>query len=127
MTASILPFGGCNHWPLQLEASFVGTPKNGPFRFENAWLSHPNFTNNIVTWWREELNIQGSKMYMLQQKLKHIKFHLKVWNKNEFGDIFKEKREIEMKLQEINQIIITDSFTKERQKLADSLQEEWEN
>jgi len=39
---------------------------------------------------------------MLQQKLKHIKSRLKVWNKNEFGDIFKAKRETELKLQEIN-------------------------
>eukprot|EP00253_Pinus_taeda_P001536 PITA_01536 len=99
----------------------MGTSRNKPFMFENAWLSHPNFTNNVETWWREELNIQGSKMYMLQQKLKHIKSHLKVWNKNEFGDIFKAKRETELKL------IITDGFTEERQKLTDALQEEWEN
>ena len=102
MTASIIPFGGSDHWPVQLEATFMVTPRNKPFRFENAWLSHPNFTNYVDKWWREELNIQGTKMYMLQQKLKHIKSHLKVWNKNEFGDIFKAKRETELKLQVIN-------------------------
>eukprot|EP00253_Pinus_taeda_P025366 PITA_25366 len=127
MTTSILPFGGSHHWSVQLEATFMGTPRNRHFRFENAWLSHPNFTNNFETWWREELNIQGSKMYMLQQKLKHIKACLKVWNKNEFANIFKAKRETELKLQEMNQIIITNGFTEERQKLTNSLQEDWEN
>lgn len=48
---------------------------------------------------------------MLQQKLKHIKSRLKAWNKKEFGDIFKAKRETEQKLQEINQINITEGFT----------------
>lgn len=52
MTASILPFGGSYHWPVQLEATFLGTPRNKPFRFENAWLSHPKFTSNIDKWWR---------------------------------------------------------------------------
>ena len=34
--ASILPFGGSDHWPVQLEATFMGTPRNIPFMFENA-------------------------------------------------------------------------------------------
>eukprot|EP00253_Pinus_taeda_P034493 PITA_34493 len=49
------------------------------------------------------------------------------WDKKEFGDIFKAKREAEQKLQQINQINITGGFTKERQKLTESLQEEWED
>lgn len=64
---------------------------------------------------------------MLQQKLKHIKSRLKIWKKKEFGDIFKSKREAEQKLKEINQINIKDGFIEERQKLTDSLQEEWED
>jgi len=45
-------------------------------------------------------------MFLLQQKLKHIKSRLKDWNKKEFGNTFKAKREAEQKLQEINQINI---------------------
>jgi len=70
----------------------MGTPRNRPFRFENAWLSHPKFTSNIDTWRREDLNIQGTKMFLLQQKLKHINSRLKDWNKKEFGNIFKAKK-----------------------------------
>jgi len=80
----------------------MGTPRNRPFRFENAWLSHPKFTSNIAKWWKEDLNIQGTKMYMLQQRLKHIKSKLKDWNKKEFGDIIKARMSTEQKLQEIN-------------------------
>ena len=110
MTTSIIPFGGLDHWLVQLEAIFMGIPKNIPFRFENAWLSHPEFNSNIDKWWKEDLNIQGTKMFMLQQKLKHIKGKLKSWKKNEFGNIFKAKREVEQKLREINRINITEGF-----------------
>lgn len=127
MSALILPFGGSDHCLVQLEATFMGTPRNRPFRFENVWLSHPDFTNNIEKWWMEDLPIQGTKMFMLQQRLKHIKFGLKDWNKKEFGNIFKAKREVEQKLQGINQIIITNGFTEERKTQVDSLQKEWED
>lgn len=76
----------------------MGTPRNMPFKFENAWLSHPKFISNIDKWWKEELNIQGTKMFMLQQGLKHIKSKLKAWNKNEFVDILKARIETEQKL-----------------------------
>ena len=121
MIASILPFGGSYNWLVQLEATFMGTPRRRPFRFENASFSHTEFTSNINKWWREDLNIKGTRMFLLQDKLKHIKFRLKDWNKKEFGNIFKAKREVEQKLQEINQIIIIDGFTEEWKRLADSL------
>ena len=53
--AMILPFGGLNHWPIQLEVSFIGTPRNRPFRFENIWLSNPNFIDNIERWWIQDM------------------------------------------------------------------------
>ena len=52
---------------------------------------------------------------------------LKEWNKNEFGNIFKAKKEVEQKLQGINQVLMTDGFTEERKIQADSLQQEWED
>jgi len=35
MIVRILPFGGSDHWPVQLEVLGIGTPRNRPFRFEN--------------------------------------------------------------------------------------------
>jgi len=91
MVARIIPFGGSNHWPLQLEVQGIGTPKNRNFRFENIWLTHPDFISNIANWWFEDLHIQGTRMFLLHKRLKHIKLRLKDWNKNEFGNIFEGK------------------------------------
>lgn len=82
------------------------------------------FPHDIDKWWKEELHLQGIKMFLLHHKLKHIKGRLKEWNKNEFGNIFKAKREVEGKVKEIHQILITEGHSEERKKLADSLQHE---
>eukprot|EP00253_Pinus_taeda_P002455 PITA_02455 len=66
-------------------------------------------------------------MFLLHHRLKHIKGRLKEWNKNEFGNIFKAKGEVEKKLKEINQILIIEGYTEERKEIAESLQHEWEN
>ena len=50
-------------------------------------------------------------MFVLHQRLKNIKLRLKEWNRKEFGNIFEAKREVERKLQETNQILITEGFT----------------
>ena len=51
MIARVLPFGGSDHWSVQLEVQGIGTPRNRPFRFENIWLSHPDIISNIANWW----------------------------------------------------------------------------
>jgi len=86
---------------------------NRPFRFENIWLSHPDFISNVTNWWVEDLNIQGTRMFLLQKRLKHIKLRLKDRNKNEFGNIFKERKTIEGRLQELNQILIRGGHDKD--------------
>ena len=50
LTTSILPFGGSDHWPVQLEIKGIGIPNNRPFRFEDIWLTHPDFISNIEKW-----------------------------------------------------------------------------
>ena len=47
MESNIIPSGGSDHWPISLDATILGTPKNMPFHFEKFWLSHPNFATNI--------------------------------------------------------------------------------
>ena len=75
--SDIIPCGGTNHWPVTLDATILGTPKNRPFRFEKFWLGHPEFSNNIKTWWQEPVEIRGTKMYKLQARLTHIKARLR--------------------------------------------------
>ena len=110
--ARVLPYGDSDHWPIQMELQGVGKPRNRNFRFKNIWLSHPDFSNNIAIWWAEELNIQGTSMFLLQKRLKHIKNRLKEWNKKEFGNIFEGKKCVEGKMNELNQTLIRESFDK---------------
>lgn len=72
------------------------------------------------------MQVQGTKMFLLHKRLKHIKLRLKDWNKNEFGNIFEAKKVVERKLHEINQILITDGFNEERKEQDDHQQQEWE-
>ena len=45
--------------------------------------------------------ITGTLMYPFQQKLWKLKAKLRSWNKEEFGDIFQDKKLLKNKLKEI--------------------------
>jgi hypothetical protein len=47
---------------------------------------------NIKQWWDDSKSTQGIHMYHFQQRTKIIKTNLKKWNKETFGNIFKEKK-----------------------------------
>jgi hypothetical protein len=51
---NILPWGGYDHWTVQLEVGFQTTPKNKPFRFEKFWIEHLTFKERIKQWWHDE-------------------------------------------------------------------------
>lgn len=118
VTVRVLPFGGLDHWPIQLEIKGICTPRNKPFKFENIWLSHPDFISNIEKWWTEDLQIQGTSMYLLQKRLKHIKLRLKELNKKDFSNIFEEKKLVENKMLVLNQALIKEGFDKDINKQA---------
>lgn len=62
-----------------------------PFRFESKLLLHPDFKECIGKW-RRELQVVGWEGYKIMQKLQGMKAKLKLWNKDNFGNI-KEKKE----------------------------------
>jgi len=127
MEARILPFGGSDHWTIQLEIRGIGTPRNRSCRFETIWLTHPDFINKISSWWSEDLHIQGTSMFLLHKRLKHIKLMIKEWNKKEFGNFFEGKKAVENKLQILNQSLIKVGFDKFSNDRATNLQHKWEN
>jgi exonuclease III len=81
LESTILNLPGSDHWPIQLWMDVPATPGKKPFHFEQFWLDHPDFQENIQDWWRQAEITQGSKMYRFQQKLKNLKQTLKLWNK----------------------------------------------
>jgi hypothetical protein len=52
------------------------------------------------------INIQGIPIYHFQQHLKNIKFKIKKWNKEVFGDIFKSKRDLKVQMDLTQQAMI---------------------
>eukprot|EP00253_Pinus_taeda_P015169 PITA_15169 len=124
--SDILPSGGSDHWPISLDAAFLGTPRNKPFRFEKFWLQHPNFVKMLEKWWGEPLNIQGTRIFKLQSKLKHIKRKIKQWNATVFGNIFQEKSIIESKLEQIHKSWTSGNISEVSKELEKDLMIQWE-
>jgi len=83
--ASILPQGGSDHWPIMLQWTRPGKHCNWPFRYEAFWSSHPNFKEVVQEAWKSFSPPEGAKMFKFQQKLRHLKQVLKVWNKTHSG------------------------------------------
>ena len=55
------------------------------------WISHLALETKISSWWNIEL--EGTTMFRVAQKLKNVKRNIKFWNKTNFGHLFQEKDE----------------------------------
>eukprot|EP00253_Pinus_taeda_P028175 PITA_28175 len=127
LESNILPSGGSDHWPISLMVEIPGKPRNKPFRFEKFWIEHPNFLTMVEKWWSEPLDEEGSKMFILQKKLKNIKLRLKDWNKTVFGNIFQEKEIIEQKLEQIHKDGVAGCRDEEACEQEKDLTQQWHN
>jgi hypothetical protein len=116
ISSSILPFAGSDHLPICLEISEPSKPLRNSFKCEKMWFHDPNFLELVRTWWTQA-NYVGSKMFIFISKLKMLKENILRWNREHFNDIFKEKLEIEGKLQELNQDIIKYGMNTEKYNL----------
>jgi hypothetical protein len=50
-------------------------------------------------------------MYIFQQNIKYIKNKLKIWNKEEFGNVFQEKKDLATKMEQVQQDMIHEGHT----------------
>ena len=92
---------GSYHWPSELMWSGIGSQFKKPLHFEQFWLESWDFEEKIKSWWGELREGQEHRMYNFQQNLKGLKEKIKKWNKEYFWNIFREKRRLEVRLQEI--------------------------
>ena len=67
----------------------------------------------IESWWEELREGEESSMYKFQQSMKGLKAKIKKWNKEEFGNIFLDKKMLEKRLQEIQTIGTNEGYTLE--------------
>jgi hypothetical protein len=74
-----------DHAPILLSS---GCPQSGKraFKFENMWLKEEGFVTKIKGWW-DSFQFFGSPSFVLANKLKALKWEIKRWNLEEFGDV----------------------------------------
>ena len=73
---------------------FINAFLPNPFRFEKFWLEHKDFKGLVHQWWQELDFIGGTRMYNFQQKIKTLKAKILTWNKEDFGNIFSDKKRL---------------------------------
>jgi len=64
-----------------------------PFRSIDAWLMEKGFSEMVKNKW-SSYPVQGSAFIKIKEKLKLLKGDLKVWNRDEFGNIQTNKKRI---------------------------------
>ncbi|KAF5931642.1 hypothetical protein HYC85_027813 [Camellia sinensis] len=80
-----LPRTVSDHCPILLkEDERDWGPK--PFKFLNPWLAHPSFMPAVKQIW-ENNQVSGWAGFRLMRKLRDLRSHLRIWNKEVFGNI----------------------------------------
>jgi hypothetical protein len=74
-----------DHAPILLDS---GCPQSGKraFKFENMWLKEEGFVERVRNWWGS-FQFFGSASYVMAKKLRALKWEIKRWNLEEFGDV----------------------------------------
>jgi len=65
-----------------------------PFRCLDVWQKDARFKELVKNKW-ESYDIRGNGLYVLKEKLKRLKFDIRNWNKYVFGDVNKQRVELE--------------------------------
>ncbi|CAL9240148.1 unnamed protein product, partial [Arabidopsis halleri] len=96
---SHLPFLSSDHAPLYLQLcppQSVDASRR-PFRFEAAWLSHEGFKELLATSWDARLSTP--------EALAGLKWKLKKWNKQVFGDIHTRKEKLVEEIKVVHDLL----------------------
>lgn len=98
-TVSHLPMLASDHVPLyvQLVPEIKGNANRRPFRFEAAWLNHPEFKELLKTSCDRNINTR--------EALKRLEGRLRKWNKEVFGDVQIRKEKLMREIKEVQQKI----------------------
>ncbi|XP_070034325.1 uncharacterized protein [Nicotiana tomentosiformis] len=79
---------GSDHAPLLMTCGVQTTKFVKPFRFLNFWTKHATFMDVVRQNW--EADFIRDPFLMLKQNIKRVKASLSKWNRETFGDIFKQ-------------------------------------
>ncbi|XP_047978624.1 uncharacterized protein LOC125220501 [Salvia hispanica] len=82
-----------DHCPLLIVCRVPGPRVRPSFRFQNMWVRHHLFLQEVERCWREDTGTRG--LINLQLKLSRLKRSLKIWNRVVFGNILENLRKAE--------------------------------
>eukprot|EP00253_Pinus_taeda_P035742 PITA_35742 len=91
-----------------------GNRCNRPFRFEAFWLTKATFKTVVSDAWAAYIQPEGAKMYQFQQKLKNLKYVIKVWNRTNFGNIQEKHSQLEQQMHILQQTLILEGRSEEQ-------------
>ncbi|XP_042043397.1 uncharacterized protein LOC121788871 [Salvia splendens] len=92
-----LPRIASDHGPVLVRCKVTSNNSGDrPFRFQNMWVRHEGFEDLVRGDWSQPTESGG--LLNFQIKLARLKRILKVWNKETFGNIHNNLRDMEVKI-----------------------------
>lgn len=88
-----------DHSPLLMSFESTCPRTSSRFIFQRMCVDHPNFMTLVATSWSKQ--IHGSPGWVFWRKLMRLKHSLRAWNWSTFGDIFKKKKELQDRVQQL--------------------------
>ncbi|XP_059066340.1 uncharacterized protein LOC131061549 [Cryptomeria japonica] len=128
-SSEILDWRGSDHWPIKLVTSSARLPQKPPFKFQLMWLRDPDLYGCVAEWWQVGRPTFGTAMYVFAKLLQYVKYQLKRWNQQCFGNIYQVKQEAQVELNGITRLIreegVSEYLLREEARALKAL-EEWE-
>ncbi|XP_062118257.1 uncharacterized protein LOC133831865 [Humulus lupulus] len=91
-----------DHSPVVLDSC---PPSRGPspFKFDNTWLEHKDFSRNLQDWWASA-KVQGWSGFKFMSKLAFVRDYIKKWSRQVFGERKMRKLLLERRLFEMDRL-----------------------
>lgn len=94
----VLPKTHSDHNPLLLDMNFRDSQCLSSFKFETMWTYHPKYNDLIHCAWEDASNLP------LLDSIKFTTDKLQTWNKQFFGNIFKQKQSLLKQLYDVKML-----------------------
>ncbi|XP_059629490.1 uncharacterized protein LOC132272003 [Cornus florida] len=93
---TFLPPNISDHSPIIVTLDLSTPRRHVPFRFFNAWSTHPKFQSSVHSVW--STYIKGTTMFQVVQKLKMLKQVLRSNCKKDFSEVDSELQAVKLEL-----------------------------
>ena len=113
-----------DHCPIILNSKHIDWgPK--PFKVYDAWLSNKEYHKVVRDCWSKN-QPRGWGGYALKCKLQNLKQRLKIWSRDNFGDLGNKVKQIQQKLNDLENSLIAQPSDQQVQELKKTQSDLWE-